>query len=94
MCIRDRDQSTSIVVPYDKAGKAIIKKLQSNIPLTRQEYRQMNRLTISLYENDFLTLGSSISVSESGIAYLADDKLYSAETGIQIIDQTLIFMGV
>ena len=88
------DQSTSIVVPYDKAGIAIIKKLQSNIPLTRQEYRQMNRLTISLYEKDCLTLGSSISVSECGIAYLADDKLYSAETGIQIIDQTLIFMGV
>ena len=88
------DQSTSIVVPYDKAGKAIIKKLQSNLPLTRQEYRQMNRLTISLYEKDCLTLGSSISVSECGIAYLADDKLYSAETGIQIIDQTLIFMGV
>ena len=88
------DQSTSIVVPYGKEGKAIVKKLQSNIPLTRQEYRQMNRLTVSLYEKDCLTLGSSISVSESGIAYLADDKLYSAETGIQIIDQTLIFMGV
>ena len=88
------NQDTPIVVPYDKAGKAIIKKLQSNLPLTRQEYRQMNRLTVSLYEKDCLTLGSSISVSESGIAYLADDKLYSAETGIQIIDQTLIFMGV
>lgn len=86
------DQSTSIVVPYDKAGKAIIKKLQSNIPLTRQEYRQMNRLTISLYENDCLTLGSSISVSESGIAYLTDDKLYSTKTGIQVIDQTSTFM--
>lgn len=86
------DQSTSIVVPYDKAGKAIIKKLQSNIPLTRQEYRQMNRLTISLYENDCLTLGSSIFVSESGIAYLTDDKLYSTKTGIQIIDQTSTFM--
>ena len=86
------DQSTSIVVPYDKAGKAIIKKLQSNLPLTRQEYRQMNRLTISLYENDCLTLGSSISVSESGIAYLTDDKLYSTETGIQIIDQTSTFL--
>ena len=85
------DQSTSIVVPYDKAGIAIIKKLQSNIPLTRQEYRQMNRLTVSLYENDCLTLGSSISVSESGIAYLTDDKLYSTETGIQIIDRTLTF---
>ena len=85
------DQSTSIVVPYDKAGKAIIKKLQSNLPLTRQEYRQMNRLTVSLYENDCLTLGSSISVSESGIAYLTDDKLYSTETGIQIIDRTLTF---
>ena len=88
------DQSTAIVVPYGDAGIAIIKKLQSNLPLTRQEYRQMNRLTVSLYEKDCLTLGSSISVSESGIAYLADDKLYSAETGIQIIDQTLIFMGV
>lgn len=88
------DQSTAIVVPYGDAGKAIIKKLQSNLPLTRQEYRQMNRLTVSLYEKDCLTLGSSISVSESGIAYLADDKLYSAKTGIQIIDQTLIFMGV
>lgn len=85
------DQSTSIVVPYDKAGKAIIKKLQSNLSLTRQEYRQMNRLTVGLYENDCLTLGSSISVSESGIAYLTDDKLYSTETGIQIIDRTLIF---
>ena len=88
------DQSTSIVVPYGKEGKAIIKKLQNNIPLTRQEYRQMNRLTVGLKQKDCLTLGSSISVSESGIAYLADDKLYSAETGIQIIDQTLIFMGV
>lgn len=86
------DQSTSIVVPYDKAGKAIIKKLQNNLPLTRQEYRQMNRLTVSLYENDCLTLGSSISVSESGIAYLTDDKLYSTKTGIQIIDQTSTFM--
>ena len=88
------DQSTAIVVPYGDAGKAIVKKLQNNIPLTRQEYRQMNRLTISLYEKDCLTLGSSISVSESGIAYLTNDKLYSSETGIQIIDQTLIFMGV
>ena len=88
------DQSTSIVVPYDKAGKAIIKKLQSNLPLTRQEYRQMNRLTISLYEKDCLTLEGSISVNDSGIAYLTDDKLYSTDTGIQIIDQTLIFMGV
>ncbi|WP_296930285.1 CRISPR-associated helicase Cas3' [Porphyromonas sp.] len=88
------DQSTAIVVPYGKEGKAIVKKLQSNLPLTRQEYRQMNRLTVSLYEKDCLTLGSSISVSESGIAYLTNDKLYSSETGIQIIDQTLIFMGV
>ena len=86
------DQSTSIVVPYDKAGKAIIKKLQSNLPLTRQEYRQMNRLTVSLYENDCLTLEGSISVNDSGIAYLTDDKLYSTETGIQIIDQTSTFM--
>ena len=86
------DQSTAIVVPYGKEGKAIVKKLQSNLPLTRQEYRKMNRLTVSLYEKDCLTLGSSISVSESGIAYLADDKLYSAETGIQIIDQTSTFM--
>ena len=86
------DQSTSIVVPYDKAGIAIIKKLQSNIPLTRQEYRQMNRLTVSLYENDCLTLEGSISVNDSGIAYLTDDKLYSTETGIQIIDQTSTFM--
>ena len=88
------DQSTSIVVPYDKAGKAIIKKLQSNIPLTRQEYRQMNRLTISLYEKDCLTLGSSISVSECGIAYLTDDELYSTDTGIQIIDRTSTFLDV
>lgn len=85
------NQDTPIVIPYGNAGKAIIKKLQSNLPLTRQEYRQMNRLTVSLYENDCLTLGSSISVSESGIAYLTDDKLYSTETGIQIIDRTLIF---
>ena len=88
------NQDTPIVIPYGDAGKAIIKKLQSNLPLTRQEYRQMNRLTVGLKQKDCLTLGSSISVSECGIAYLADDKLYSAETGIQIIDQTLIFMGV
>lgn len=86
------NQDTPIVIPYGDEGKAIIKKLQSNLPLTRQEYRQMNRLTISLYENDCLTLGSSISVSESGIAYLTDDKLYSTETGIQIIDQTSTFL--
>ena len=86
------DQSTAIVVPYGKEGKAIVKKLQSNLPLTRQEYRKMNRLTVSLYEKDCLTLGSSISVSESGIAYLTNDKLYSSETGIQIIDQTSTFM--
>lgn len=88
------NQDTPIVIPYGDAGKAIIKKLQSNLPLTRQEYRQMNRLTVGLKQKDCLTLGSSISVSECGIAYLANDKLYSAETGIQIIDQTLIFMGV
>ena len=88
------NQDTPIVIPYGDAGKAIIKKLQSDLPLTRQEYRQMNRLTVGLKQKDCLTLGSSISVSECGIAYLADDKLYSAETGIQIIDQTLIFMGV
>ncbi len=86
------NQDTPIVIPYGDEGKAIIKKLQSNLPLTRQEYRQMNRLTVGLYENDCLTLGSSISVSESGIAYLTDDKLYSSETGIQIIDQTSTFM--
>ena len=86
------NQDIPIVIPYSDEGKAIIKKLQSNLPLTRQEYRQMNRLTVSLYENDCLTLGSSISVSESGIAYLTDDKLYSTETGIQIIDQTSTFM--
>ncbi|MDD6927762.1 MAG: CRISPR-associated helicase Cas3', partial [Bacteroidales bacterium] len=87
-------QDTPIVIPYGDAGKAIIKKLQSNLPLTRQEYRQMNRLPISLYEKDCLDLKGSISVSESGIAYLIDDKLYSTETGIQIIDQTLTFLDV
>ena len=86
------NQDTPIVIPYGDAGKAIIKKLQSNLPLTRQEYRQMNRLTVGLKQKDCLTLGSSISVSECGIAYLADDKLYSAETGIQIIDQTSTFL--
>ena len=86
------DQSTAIVVPYGDAGKAIIKKLQSNIPLTRQEYRQMNRLTVGLKQKDCLTLRGSISVSESSIAYLTDDKLYSTETGIQIIDQTSTFL--
>ena len=88
------NQDTPIVIPYGDAGKAIIKKLQSNLPLTRQEYRQMNRLTVGLKQKDCLTLGSSISVSECGIAYLADDKLYSAETGIQIIDQTSTFLKV
>lgn len=88
------NQDTPIVIPYGDAGKAIIKKLQSHLPLTRQEYRQMNRLTVGLKQKDCLTLRGSISVSEGGIAYLTDDKLYSAETGIQIIDQTLIFMGV
>ena len=86
------NQDTPIVIPYGDAGKAIIKKLQSNLPLTRQEYRQMNRLTVGLKQKDCLTSGSSISVSECGIAYLADDKLYSAETGIQIIDQTSTFL--
>ena len=43
------DQSTAIVVPYGKEGKAIVKKLQSNLPLTRQEYRKMNRLTAVSY---------------------------------------------
>ena len=86
------NQDTPIVIPYGDEGKAIIKKLQSNLPLTRQEYRQMNRLTVGLKQNDCLTLGSSISVSESGIAYLTDDKLYSTKTGIQIIDQTSTFM--
>ena len=52
----------------------------------------MNRLTVSLYENDCLTLEGSISVNDSGIAYVTDDKLYSTETGIQIIDRTLTFM--
>ena len=37
------NQDTPIVIPYGDEGKAIIKKLQSNLPLTRQEYRQMNR---------------------------------------------------
>ena len=54
----------------------------------------MNRLTVGLKQKDCLTLGSSTSVSECGIAYLADDKLYSAETGIQIIDQTSTFLKV
>ena len=85
------NQDTPIVIPYGDAGKAIVKKLQSNLPLTRQEYRQMNRLTVGLKQKDCLTLGSSISVSESGIAYLTDDKLYSKETGIQIIDRTSTF---
>lgn len=88
------NQDTPIVIPYGDAGKAIIKKLQSNLLLTRQEYRQMNRLTVGLKQKDCLTLGSSTSVSECGIAYLADDKLYSAETGIQIIDQTSTFLKV
>ena len=85
------NQDTPIVIPYGDAGKAIIKKLQSNIPLTRQEYRQMNRLTVGLKQKDCLTLEGSISVSESGIAYLTDDKLYRTETGIQIIDRTSTF---
>ncbi|WP_293965796.1 CRISPR-associated helicase Cas3', partial [uncultured Porphyromonas sp.] len=88
------NQDTPIVIPYGDAGKAIIKKLQNNLPLTRHEYRQMNRLTIGLKQKDCLTLEGTISANESGIAYLADDKLYSTETGIQIIDQTLTFMGV
>lgn len=88
------NQDTPIVIPYGDAGKAIIKKLQSNLPLTRQEYRQMNRLTVGLKRKDCLTLEGNASVNENGIAYLTNDKLYSSETGIQIIDQTLIFMGV
>ena len=88
------NQDTPIVIPYGDAGKAIIKKLQSNLPLTRQEYRQMNRLTVGLKRKDCLTLEGNTSVNENGIAYLTNDKLYSSETGIQIIDQTLIFMGV
>ena len=86
------NQDTPIVIPYGDPGKAIIKKLQSNLPLTRQEYRQMNRLTVGLKQKDCLTLEGSISVNDSGIAYLTDDKLYSTETGIQIIDRTSTFM--
>ena len=85
------NQDTPIVIPYGDEGKAIIKKLQSNLPLTRQEYRQMNRLTVGLKRKDCLTLEGNTSVNESGIAYLTNDKLYSSETGIQIIDRTLIF---
>ena len=85
------NQDTPIVIPYGDAGKAIIKKLQNNLPLTRQEYRQMNRLTVGLKQKDCLTLEGSISVNDSGIAYLTDDKLYSTETGIQIIDRTSTF---
>ena len=54
----------------------------------------MNRLTVGLKQKDCLTLRGSISVSESSIAYLTDDKLYSTETGIQIIDQTSTFLKV
>ena len=86
------NQDIPIVIPYTDEGKAIIKKLQNNLPLTRQEYRQMNRLTVGLKRKDCLTLEGSVSVSDSGIAYLTDDKLYSTETGIQIIDQTSTFM--
>lgn len=86
------NQSTAIVVPYGKEGKAIVKKLQSNLPLTRQEYRQMNRLTVGLKQKDCLTLEGNTSVNESGVTYLTNDKLYSSETGIQIIDQTSTFM--
>ena len=88
------NQDTPIVIPYGDAGKAIIKKLQSNLPLTRQEYRQMNRLTVGLKRKDCLTLEGNTSVNESGIAYLTNDKLYSSETGIQIIDQTSTFLKV
>ena len=88
------NQDTPIVIPYGDAGRAIIKKLQSNLPLTRQEYRQMNRLTVGLKQKDCLTLAGSISVNDSGIAYLTNDKLYSSETGIQIIDQTSTFLKV
>ena len=88
------NQDTPIVIPYGDEGKAIIKKLQSNLSLTRQEYRQMNRLTVGLKQKDCLTLEGSISVNDSGIAYLTDDKLYSTDTGIQIIDRTSTFLDV
>lgn len=78
------DKSISIVVPYGEVGKSLIRKLQHKIPLTRQDYRQLHRNSVGICEKDCLTLGGSISINESGFAYLTNGRLYDEETGIQL----------
>lgn len=80
------DKSISILVPYGEEGKSLIKKLSHDIPLSREDYRLLHRLSVSLFEKDCISLEGSLSVSDSGVVYLTNDELYCEDTGIQIKD--------
>lgn len=78
------DHTKQIVVPYGKEGKELIEKIQRNIPLRRNDYRLLHRLSVGIYEKDYLTLGKSILLDGNGILYLTDEQYYSNDIGIDI----------
>lgn len=78
------DHTKQIVVPYGKEGKELIEKIQRNIPLRRNDYRLLHRLSVGIYEKDYLTLGKSILSDGNDILYLTDEQYYSNDIGIDI----------
>lgn len=80
-----RNEQVDIIIPWDANAQDLCDQLQRNIPLNRQQWRQLQRYTISVHPKvrDQLIQQGAINPCQE-IWILCDQKLYSPSRGLNI----------
>ena len=80
-----RNEQIDIIIPWDETAQKLCDHLQRNIPLNRQQWRQLQRYTVGVRSKvrDLLINQGAISPCQE-LWILCDDKLYCANRGLNI----------
>jgi CRISPR-associated endonuclease/helicase Cas3 len=84
------DDTISVVVPYDRESRQFIKRLSGwktgNKPLTLKEHRKIQHYSVSLFRDIvYRNLGNDfLEVCDGQFVVLANDSLYSKDTGVDL----------
>jgi len=84
------DAGVPIVVPYRAEGKRLVKRVQDPKPLNRDDYRQLQRYTVSVPKQSFenLLMRGSLDYDDGSgrTAVLLEESLYDEQLGLRVDD--------
>lgn len=81
------DNTTTLLVPHGTKGEALIQKIITHQPMTKDDFHSMSKLQVALYERDLAKLFEAGSVEtvtwqNQTLCLLTDTTAYSEETGL------------